>query len=86
MEKNGVNISIKEMFSMLQEVLKTTQRLESKLESVQGADERSREALFIAQSARQVSEETKNHVTWLWRTTLAALISGGIGALFIFFQ
>lgn len=86
MEENGVNISTKEMFSMLQEVLKTTQRLESKFEGVKGADERSREALFIAQSARQVAEEAKSHVTWLWRTTIAALISGVIGALFIFFQ
>lgn len=88
-ENNGVVISIKEMYATLQEVSRALQRIESRLDKLEGkveiayqADERSRLALNKAEDALELSQKVEGQIAWLWRTAIGALIVGAIEALF----
>ncbi|MBH8609433.1 hemolysin XhlA family protein [Thermoactinomyces sp. CICC 10521] len=88
-ENNGVVISIKEMYATLQEVSRALQRIESRLDKLEGkveiayqADERSRAALNKAEDALELAQKVESQIAWLWRTAIGALIVGAIEALF----
>lgn len=66
---NGVVISAKEMYDLIQEMTKTLQRidsrldvLEAKMESANRADERSREALHKAENAEGKAVDALNQL------------------------
>lgn len=87
--ENGVHISAKEMYSLIQEANRVLQRiearldiLESKMESANKTDERSRQAFTTAKEALELAEKLENQLFWLWRTTIGALIACAVEALF----
>jgi tetrahydromethanopterin S-methyltransferase subunit G len=47
------------------------------------AHETAREALQSTRSAHKRLDDIENHITWLWKTVIGALITGGIGILFL---
>jgi hypothetical protein len=76
-ENNGVTISLKEMFDLIQEMARGQQRIESRLESLESrwesasrADERAREALALAKNLEDDVKDLKDTQTWLWRTLM----------------
>lgn len=92
-DETGIVISIKEMYSALQEVSQGLNRiegrlvkLESKVESAHQADERSREALDIARDAYELAKKLETKQEWTWKVTISALITGVVGVLFYFVQ
>lgn len=90
---DGVTIPSREMFDSIQKIKMTVTRLESKMEGAIQADERSREAL---EKAKDAEEEAKNahkrikriedKIDKLMISVILALVSGAVGALFLFAQ
>lgn len=89
MKENGnVIITAREMYDILlevknahQEILSRLKMIEDQLKMVHETDERSREALDIAQEARALAQRLENQMFWLWRTIFGAIIASGISAL-----
>ncbi|MBH8605983.1 alanine-zipper protein [Thermoactinomyces sp. CICC 10521] len=102
MEKENVAVVItpKEMYELVQEVTRSLQRiearldiLESKIATANNADERSRQALNMAEDANQraneafeKAKEVETRQLWLLGIIIVEVISGAIGALFYFAQ
>lgn len=93
MKDNGVVISNKEMYDMIQRMAGSLQRIEArldqmeeKMESTHNADERSREALNKAEDALDLAKKIEKKHDWAWKATVSTLITTGIGVLFYFVQ
>ncbi|MFD1444342.1 hemolysin XhlA family protein [Thermoactinomyces vulgaris] len=93
MKDNGVVISNKEMYDMIQRMAGSLQRIEArldqmeeKMESTHNADERSREALNKAEDALDLAKKIEDQIIWMWRIVGGAIATGAIGALFYFAQ
>ncbi|SEM74462.1 hypothetical protein [Lihuaxuella thermophila] len=93
MADNGVTISPKEMYDLIQEAMKSLQRiesrlevLESKMESANKVDERSQEALDKAEDALALAERIEHRIWWVAGVIIAEIIVGAITALFYFAQ
>jgi DNA-binding FrmR family transcriptional regulator len=69
-----------------QEILTRLRIIESQLKTVQETDERSREALDIAQEARALAQRLESQIFWVWRTIFGAIVTGAVSALFYLFQ
>ncbi|MFC4075213.1 hypothetical protein [Salinithrix halophila] len=92
----GVTITSKEMFSLIQDVARGQQRIEARLENMEKglitayqADERSRKALELAKDMEKETESLKDRAKtletrqwWLW----GAIALLGLKALFHFTQ
>lgn len=94
----------KEMYQLIQKVATSVNRLENNLDSrfsileskVEGsirADERSREALNMAddamkeaQQAKETARKVEERQLWLWGVVISGVVLGAIGALFFFAQ
>jgi len=71
-------------------------RMEEKIENIETAVYRIEKALTSAQQSfvthkelefrDKVIERLENNQTWLWRTVIGAVITGGIGIIFLGFQ
>lgn len=95
-DENGVVISTKEMYGLVQEVSRSLQRIESrldmleaKMEHAHSADERSREAFNLAEDAKQQSQELQKQIEkvesrqlWLWMVLISGFVLGAINLLF----
>lgn len=93
MNNNGVVISPREMYDLLlrmsnahQEILSRLKVIEDQLRSVQKTDERSREALDIAEDAKDLALKLERQLFWLWRTLIATSIATAAEALFNIFH
>lgn len=102
MEKENVAVVItpKEMYELVQEVTRSLQRIEARLDvletriqSANNADERSRQAINLAEDAQQranyayeKAKEVETRQLWLWGIIISEVIAGAIGALFYFVQ
>jgi len=93
MTDNGVVISNKEMYDMIQEMARSLQRIEARLDQMEekmefahSADERSRDALNKAEDALDLSRKIEDQLIWMWRIVGGAIATGAIGALFLFAQ
>ncbi|SEN79722.1 hemolysin XhlA family protein [Lihuaxuella thermophila] len=93
MTDNGVVISTRELYDMIQEMARSLQRIEArldqmeeKMESALTADERSREALNKAEDALELARKLEDQLIWMWRIIAGAIATGAIGALFLFAQ
>lgn len=98
MDNGGVVITNKEVYHQVQKIEATLERLVARMESLEEkmetsikADERSREALQKVEGVMRGTEALKERVekvegnqTWLWRTVIAGLVTGAMGALFLF--
>ncbi|MGA9175126.1 MAG: alanine-zipper protein [Thermoactinomyces sp.] len=96
----GIVITQKELYDLVQEVTRSLQRiearldiLESKIATANNADERSRKALNMAEDANQraneafeKAKEVETRQLWLLGIIIVEVISGAIGALFYFAQ
>jgi hypothetical protein len=96
----GIVITQKELYDLVQEVTRSLQRiearldiLESKIATANNADERSRTALDLADEAKKRADEAfekakeiENRQLWLLGIIVAELVTGAIGALFYFAQ
>lgn len=92
-QKSNVIITIDDIYQSIQVISSDVQRLgsrldiiESKIENSSSVDERSREALNIAEDALELAQKLEKRLEWLWNTIIGGLILGGIGALFVFAQ
>lgn len=89
--ENGVTITLREIYDLVQEVATGVRRLdarvmqlEEKIRETDEVNERSRQALQLAQDTAKDVEEIQKNITWFWRTIAGTLIMGAIGALFYF--
>lgn len=91
--RSNVIITIDDIYVSIQVISSDVQKLgsrldiiESKIENSGSVDERSREALNIAEDALELAQKLEKRLEWLWNTIIGALIAGAIGALFVFAQ
>lgn len=99
-EQAGVNVPIREIYDLQVEMSRTLQGIQADVEylkkmssETERADERSREALKVAETAEGKAEyavrkakgveRTQNKIGW---TIIAAMVTGTIGVLFYFVQ
>lgn len=64
-----------------QEMLQRLTRVETKLDMMTSARDIANEALQSTKAAHKRLDQLEENQTWLWRTTVAALIIGAIGLL-----
>ena len=94
---DGVVISQKEIYQLVQEVAKTVNRLENnldtrlavldtKVERVAQVDEKSQKALSIAKNAHEIARETKGIVNKILVGISLSLGSGVVGILIFYVQ
>lgn len=95
-EQNGVLISSKEMYGLVQDVSRSLQRIESRLDMLEtkmeyanSADERSRTAINLADDAKQQTQELQKQIEkvesrqlWLWMVLISGFVLGAINLLF----
>jgi hypothetical protein len=95
-DENGVVISTKEMYGLVQEVSRSLQRIESRLDMLEAkmeyansADERSREAFNLAEDAKHQTKELQKQIEkvesrqlWLWMILISGFVLGAINLLF----
>lgn len=88
-ESNGAFISTREMYDLLlelrnthQEILTRLRMIEDQLKAAHETDERSRQALDIAEEARALAQRLENQMFWVWRTIFGTIIASAISALF----
>ncbi|MDF2964246.1 MAG: hypothetical protein K0S39_5981 [Paenibacillus sp.] len=62
-----------------QDILQRLTRVETKLDVTVSARDITIEALQSAKAAHKRLDQLEENQTWLWRTTIAALIVGAIG-------
>ncbi|TDF92155.1 hemolysin XhlA family protein [Paenibacillus piri] len=63
------------------EILQRLTRVETKLDAMVSARDTAYEALQSTKAAHKRLDQLEENQTWLWRTTIAALIVGAIGLL-----
>ncbi|MCR8636195.1 MULTISPECIES: hemolysin XhlA family protein [Paenibacillus] len=63
------------------EILQRLTRVETKLDLMINARDIANEAMLSTKAAHKRLDQLEENQTWLWRTTVAALIIGAIGLL-----
>lgn len=76
MGDNGVNIPLREIYDKLQEVAADVKSIKPQLDNITDRLQDGEEALPIAKEALKLAESHDNSMKWLWRTSIAAVISG----------
>lgn len=84
-ESAGVVITLREIYTGLQEVVLTTRDMNTRLKGLEDKirvqddiDLRSREALSEASKALKAVKDMKESITWLWRTIIVTVLGGVI--------
>ncbi|SHE66034.1 hypothetical protein SAMN05444392_102267 [Seinonella peptonophila] len=88
MSDNGVIISTKEMYAVLQEIKSQVSIIQTEVRNIGATDERSRQALELANDALQKAAELEKQIDkverWYWwiigtlLTTILGIVSGFI--------
>lgn len=92
-DEQGIVISIKEMYEVLQEIKSQVSVIESEVKNIGQTDERSRKALELASDAWQKANDLERQIEkiegrqqWLQGLIVSGVILGLIGTLFFIVQ
>lgn len=91
-QQNGVMIGMREIYDLAKETSEGVKSLNEQMKQYQETqrdhadlideiDDRSRMALEKANAAHELTKRNDANITWLWRTVVAALVTGGVGAV-----
>lgn len=91
--RDGVIITLREIYGSVQEIGTTLRGMDERIAMFEERtklninwDERSREALILAQESLKITNELKDNLKWLWRAIGTLVISALFSSSFLIYH
>lgn len=78
-EEVGITIGLREIYDTVLEVAAGMKNMSERVGKLEEKTADSKEALMKALDAERRLDKIEDHITWLWRTTLGAIILTVVG-------